>query len=129
MKIKTDKGNIEVVNLYRYFPLNTDKSYIHSTPRVNKGDTVKPGDLLFDTNFTKDGTLAFGTHLRAAFIPWKGLNFEDGIVITESGAKKLTSEHLYCITMNTKGKVTAKSKYYYYTKTDAKSLEHLDDER
>jgi DNA-directed RNA polymerase subunit beta' len=39
--------------------------------------------------------LALGTNLRAAYIPYKGYNFEDGVVISDSAAKKLTSEHMH----------------------------------
>src|SRR5690606_27025026 len=48
-----------------------------------------------DTNFSRDGALALGTNLRVAYIPYKGYNFEDGVVISESAAKKLSSVHLH----------------------------------
>lgn len=83
------------VHLYNHFPLNDDKGMMHSTPVVKAGDAVKQGQLIADTNFTKKGELAIGTNLRVGYMPYKGYNFEDGIVISESAAKKLTSEHLY----------------------------------
>lgn len=83
------------VHLYNHFPLNDDKGMMHSTPVVKVGDSVKQGQLLADTNFTKNGDLAIGTNLRIGYMPYKGYNYEDGIVISESAAKKLTSEHLY----------------------------------
>lgn len=44
---------------------------------------------------TKNGTLALGANFRVAYLPYHGLNFEDGVVVTESAAKKLTSEHIH----------------------------------
>lgn len=82
------------INLYNNFSLNR-KSFMHHDPVVKKGDRVKKGQLLAESNFTRGGTLALGTNLRTAYLPYKGYNFEDGIVITESAAEKLTSEHIY----------------------------------
>ena len=81
--------------LYNHFPLNDPKGMMHSTPLVQVGDTVKKGQVVADSNYTKNGTLAIGTNLRVGYIPYKGYNFEDGIVISESAAQKLVSEHLY----------------------------------
>lgn len=83
------------VQLYDNFPLNDAKAFISSSPTVKPGDTVEKGQLLADTNFTKNGALSLGVNLRIGFLPYKGLVFEDGIVISETGSKKLTSEHLH----------------------------------
>ena len=88
------KGVKHNVGLYDNFPLNA-KSFIDSRVKVKKGDLVEKGQLMADTNFTDDGALAIGKNLRTAYIPYKGYNFEDGIVITDDAAKKLTSEHMY----------------------------------
>lgn len=93
VSIRTKDGVIEH-ELFNNLPL-MDKSFLHADPLVKPGDNVTKGQVLADSNFTKGGTLAIGTNLRAAYIPFKGYNFEDGIVITESAAKKLTSEHLH----------------------------------
>lgn len=92
--IEDKKGDRFRVDLWDNFPLNS-KAFLHSSTKVKTGDTVKAGQLLADSNFTSDGTLALGTNLRTAFIPYDGYNYEDGIVITESAADKLTSEHMY----------------------------------
>lgn len=91
--IQTNDGEIEQP-LYNNVPLNR-KSFLDATPRVTVGQKVSAGDVIADSNFTDNGTLAIGTNLRAAYLPWKGYNFEDGIVLTESAAKKLTSEHMH----------------------------------
>jgi len=82
------------VQFYRDFPLKGHTLY-NSDVRVKKGDRVKKGQLLADSTFTRDGTLALGTNLRTAYMPFHGYNFEDGIVVSESAAQKLTSLHGY----------------------------------
>jgi len=100
--VKVTKDNIHIqtpngvkkVEMYDNFPFNR-KSYISNKPTVAVGDTVKPGSLLATSNFTdKDGTLALGKNLNTAYLAWKGNN-DDGIVISESAAQKLKSEHMY----------------------------------
>ena len=89
--IRVDNTKIDI---YSRFPLNY-KTYIHMTPLVQVGDHVKKGQILAESNFTKDGTLAIGTNLRVAYVPFNGWNHEDGIVVSESAVKKLTSQHMY----------------------------------
>lgn len=82
------------INIYNNFSLN-QKTFITHEPKIKVGDKVKGSQLIADSNFTKGGTLALGTNLKAAYVPYKGYNFEDGIVITDTAAKKLTSEHIH----------------------------------
>jgi DNA-directed RNA polymerase subunit beta' len=93
--IKGEDGKHHEVQIYNNYPLNDAKSVMHSTPRVEVGAKVTAGQTIADTNYSKDGTLALGTNLRVAYIPFKGYNFEDGIVISRSAADKLSSEHLH----------------------------------
>ncbi len=83
------------IQIYNHFPLNDPKGQMHSNSLVSVGDEVKAGQLVADTNYTKHGVLSLGTNLHVGYIPYKGYNYEDGIVISESAAKKLTSDHLY----------------------------------
>lgn len=92
--LQTKDGKREI-QLYNNFPLNDPKAVLHSTPTVKEGDSVKAGQTVADTNFTRKGSLALGTNLRVAYLPYKGYNFEDGVVISESAARKLTSEHMH----------------------------------
>lgn len=88
-------GKHHEVQIYRNYPLNDAKSVLDSTALVAPGDKVKAGQTIADTNFSKNGAIALGTNLRVGYIPYKGYNFEDGIVISDSAAKKLSSVHLY----------------------------------
>ena len=56
---------------------------IHLTPIVRKGDKVKPGQILTEGYSSQNGELALGRNLKVAFMPWKGYNFEDAIVLSE----------------------------------------------
>ncbi len=56
---------------------------VNLTPIVKKGDKVKAGQILTDGYATANGELALGRNLMVAFMPWKGYNFEDAIVISE----------------------------------------------
>lgn len=113
--IKDAKGKTQEVQIYNHFPLNDDKGFIHSAPQVKVGDKVKKGQTLADTNFTKNGTLALGTNLRTAYMPFKGYNFEDGVVISETAANKLASEHMHRKTLDIdKSHILSKKKYQAY---------------
>lgn len=92
--IKDKSGKSHSMGLYNNFSL-AGKSFIHNTAAVKAGDTVKKGDLLADDNFSRGKTLALGTNLNTAFMPFQDKTFEDGIPISESAAIKLTSEHLF----------------------------------
>tara|TARA_Y100000310_G_scaffold334995_1_gene415980 strand:- start:5335 stop:11577 length:6243 start_codon:yes stop_codon:yes gene_type:complete len=93
--VKDKNGKKHDIQLYDNFPLNDKKAFISSNTLVKKGDKVSTGQIIADTNFTRGGTLALGTNLRVGYLPYKGLVFEDGIVISESASKKLTSNHLH----------------------------------
>jgi DNA-directed RNA polymerase subunit beta' len=92
---KGDSGKVYEYPIFNNFDLQ-NKSYLHhEIENLKIGDRFKKGDLIADSNFSKGGVLSLGTNLRTAYMPWKGLNFEDGIVVSESAAKKLTSNHLF----------------------------------
>lgn len=88
-------GKTHTVQLYNNYPLNDTKSVMHSTPLVKPGDRVKADQIVADTNYSKNGTLALGTNLRVGYVPYKGYNFEDGVVISESAAARLASGHMH----------------------------------
>ncbi|MDD3891262.1 MAG: DNA-directed RNA polymerase subunit beta, partial [Bacteroidales bacterium] len=65
-------------------------------PLVHKGQEVKKGQILTEGYGTEDGELALGRNLKVAFMPWKGYNFEDAIVISERMVREdiFTSVHI-----------------------------------
>lgn len=90
---KSQEGLIKVP-YSQNFPF-ASKTSLHHTLNVKPGDKVSEGQLLGDSNYTKDGTLAIGKNLRTAYMAYYGLNSNDAVVISEGAAKKLTSEHMY----------------------------------
>jgi len=93
--VKYDDGKTDDIELYDNFSFNR-KTSLSNTPMVRPGDVIKPGQLLAKSNYTDDeGVTALGKNLRVGYIPMKGYNFEDAIVISESAAQKLKSEHMY----------------------------------
>lgn len=94
--IKGIDGQKYTVDLYNDYPSN-QKGFIHNTPIVQVGQRVKANDLLAPSNYTTgDGVAALGVNLKTAFLNApEGASFEDGIYISESAAKKLSSEQLY----------------------------------
>ncbi len=69
---------------------------VNQRPLVSEGDTVTKGSVLADGPSTHEGELALGKNLLVAFMPWKGHNFEDAIVLNERLVKDdvLTSIHI-----------------------------------
>jgi DNA-directed RNA polymerase subunit beta len=69
---------------------------INQKPLVGVGDPVSKGDILADGPSTHQGELALGKNLLVAFMPWKGHNFEDAIVLSERLVRDdvLTSIHI-----------------------------------
>ena len=69
---------------------------INLTPVVRKGEKVTKGQVLTEGYGTRNGELALGRNLKVAFMPWKGYNFEDAIVISEKVVQQdmFTSVHI-----------------------------------
>jgi len=69
---------------------------INLKPIVRKGQRVEKGDILCEGYATENGELALGQNLKVAFMPWKGYNFEDAIVISERVVQEdiFTSIHI-----------------------------------
>ena len=69
---------------------------INLKPIVRKGDRVKKGQVLCEGYATENGELALGRNMKVAFMPWKGYNFEDAIVISERVIREdiFTSIHI-----------------------------------
>jgi len=69
---------------------------INLKPIVNEGDRVKKGQVLCEGYATQKGELALGRNMKVAFMPWKGYNFEDAIVLSDNVVRNdtLTSIHI-----------------------------------
>ncbi|MFC4268864.1 MULTISPECIES: DNA-directed RNA polymerase subunit beta [Polaribacter] len=69
---------------------------INLKPIVKRGDRVEEGQVLCEGYATQQGELALGRNMKVAFMPWKGYNFEDAIVISEKVVREdiFTSIHI-----------------------------------
>jgi len=65
------------------FKKTNQNTSITLKPIVRKGQQIKKGDILTEGYATRQGELALGRNLKVAFMPWKGYNFEDAIVVSE----------------------------------------------
>lgn len=106
------------------------KTYLDNRLLVKVGDRVEAGQPLAESNFTKDGTLALGTNLRVAYMPYRGLNTNDGIVVSQGAADRLVSEHMYHHVLDKSGDVeTGREKHraYFGSRFTAKQYDALDE--
>ena len=89
------EDDLKVYILTKYKKTNQSTS-ITLRPSVRKNQKVKKGDFLTEGYATQDGELALGRNLKVAFMPWKGYNFEDAIVINEKVVRDdwFTSVHI-----------------------------------
>ena len=87
--------DLMVYKLTKFVKTN-QSTCINLRPAVKKGQKVKKGDFLTEGYATKDGEIALGRNLQVAFMPWKGYNFEDAIVISERVVREdlFTSIHI-----------------------------------
>ena len=78
------------------FMKTNQSTCINLKPIVQKGDRVEKGQVLCEGFATQKGELALGQNLKVAFMPWKGYNFEDAIVISEKVVRDdiFTSVHI-----------------------------------
>ena len=88
-------GNLKSYNLIKFRKTNQG-TCINLKPIVKKGDRVTKGQVLCQGYATETGELALGRNMKVAFMPWKGYNFEDAIVISEKVVREdiFTSIHI-----------------------------------
>ncbi|MFA7410063.1 MAG: DNA-directed RNA polymerase subunit beta, partial [Bacteroidales bacterium] len=88
-------SQIKTYRLPKFHKTNQNTT-INLKPVVRKGDRVTKGQILTEGYATRDGELALGRNLKVAFMPWKGYNFEDAIVISERVVREdlFTSIHI-----------------------------------
>ena len=94
-KIISFDGESKTYDLIKFRKTNQG-TCINLKPIVKKGDKVKKGQVLSEGYATQAGELALGRNMKVAFMPWKGYNFEDAIVISEKVVREdiFTSIHI-----------------------------------
>jgi len=94
-KLVSFEDDLKIYKLTKFIKTNQETA-INLKPAVRKGQIVKEGDFLTEGYATQNGELALGKNLKVAFMPWKGYNFEDAIVISERVVKEdlFTSVHI-----------------------------------
>ena len=88
-------GDTKTYELIKFRKTNQG-TCINLKPIVKKGDRVAKGQVLSEGYATQKGELALGRNMKVAFMPWKGYNFEDAIVISERVVRQdiFTSIHI-----------------------------------
>jgi DNA-directed RNA polymerase subunit beta len=86
---------IKTYNIPKFRKTNQNTT-VDLRPIIKKDDRVKKGQTLTEGYSTADGELALGKNLKVAFMPWKGYNFEDAVVISERVVREdiFTSVHV-----------------------------------
>ena len=94
-KLASFEDDVKVYKLTKFRRTNQD-TCINLKPIVKKGDRVVKGQTMCQGYSTEQGELALGRNLKVAFMPWKGYNFEDAIVLSERVVKEdlFTSLHI-----------------------------------
>ncbi len=94
-KLISFDGNLKSYHLIKFRKTNQG-TCINLKPIVKKGDRVAKGQVLCHGYATEAGELALGRNMKVAFMPWKGYNFEDAIVISEKVVREdiFTSIHI-----------------------------------
>ncbi len=88
-------GRLDIYNLLKYKRSNQN-TCINQRPIVRKGDRVVPGQIIADGPSTDQGELALGQNVLVAFMPWRGYNYEDAILVSEKLVRedRFTSIHI-----------------------------------
>ncbi len=96
--VQTDEivVNNSIVYKLRKFSRSNANTSINQRPIVKVGDKIKAGDVIADGTATDHGELALGKNILVAFMPWRGYNFEDAILVSERLLKddRYTSVHI-----------------------------------
>ncbi len=88
-------GGVDEYKLTKFQRSNQD-TCVNQKPVVSVGQKVKKGDVIADGSATHHGEIALGKNVLVAFMPWRGYNFEDAIIVSESLVKDdiYTSVHI-----------------------------------
>ena len=75
-------ANVDIYHLIKYRRSNQN-TCINQRPIVKIGDRIEAGDVIADGSCTENGELALGQNINIAFMPWRGYNFEDSIMVSQ----------------------------------------------
>src|SRR5437762_693655 len=91
----SEQPNLDIYRLTKFRRSNQD-TCLNQRPVVAEGTRVKKGQVIADGPATREGELALGRNVIAAFMPWGGYNFEDAILVSEKLIKEdvFTSVHI-----------------------------------
>lgn len=129
--IRSDDGVIHKVLPVKNLPFNMKGFFDDEKPLVKEGDKVNSSQPLFENNYTREGAVSLGKNLEVSYLPYKGYNHEDGIVIRQGAAESLSSHHAYKIDYDVNPDTVAKKawvKRYYPGKFTPDQLAKLDDQ-
>lgn len=127
--IKDKDGKVHKEAYATNFPL-ASKTMLNHEVLVKKGDKVREGQVLADSNYTKGGTLALGKNLKVGYVAYHGLNSNDAVVISKSAAEKMTSVQMVkkVIPIDTDTTISSKKHFSNYPKEFNKDqYDKLDD--
>ncbi|MFH1509714.1 MAG: DNA-directed RNA polymerase subunit beta [Candidatus Nealsonbacteria bacterium] len=94
--VKSSENQKNITYDLRTFIRTNQYTCFHQKPIIQKGQKVKKGEILTDGGSISQGVLSLGKNVLVAFMPWRGYNFEDAIIISERLAKNdaYTSIHI-----------------------------------
>ncbi len=112
------------------FRRSNQNTLINQKPLVRPGDRVEAGQVLCDGPASERGELALGRNILAAFMPWRGYNYEDAIVLSERLVKTATFNSIYIVEESVEARETKLGKEEITADIPGVSeqvLRHLDD--
>ncbi|MDO8470496.1 MAG: DNA-directed RNA polymerase subunit beta [bacterium] len=96
VKAKTKDGRGKGITYpLQKFQRTNQYTCFHQRPIVSKGESVKKGQIIADGGAIENGRLALGTNLLVAFMPWRGWNYEDAIILSQRLVKQDTYTALH----------------------------------
>ncbi|MCP5108048.1 MAG: DNA-directed RNA polymerase subunit beta, partial [bacterium] len=105
-----NKGDFSEIGADLYelkkFRRSNQNTLINQKPLVKPGDRVEEGQVLCDGPASERGELALGRNILAAFMPWRGYNYEDAIVLSERLVKSSAFNSIYIVEENVEARET-----------------------